>query len=154
MSLKIDQKEENGKIEILFQGQVDEDSDFSNLQVQEGSYLIINWGEVSSINSCGIREWIRWCKTLPGIEKMEFHKCPKVIVDQMNIVDGFIPQGAVVESFYVPYYNEDKDSVVLKLFEKGVDFDDGKVNPPEVIEVEDGEAEIDVVEQKYFKFLK
>ena len=38
----------------------------------------------------------------PGQCKIEFRNCPKVIIDQINMVKGFLPENAIVESFLRP----------------------------------------------------
>lgn len=142
------------KLSVLVAGTIDEDIDFSNFNLGGFSTLEVNLDQVKSINSCGIREWIKWMGTAGGAQ-MQFFNCPKVIVDQINMVDGFLPATAKVESFYVPYYNDDSGAEKNVLFVRGTHFSEGSVTPPESIKDEDGnEMEMDVIEAKYFKFLK
>ncbi|MNL21183.1 hypothetical protein D3C87_1424610 [compost metagenome] len=109
---------------------------------------------VKSINSCGIREWIKWMGTASGAQ-IVFKNCPKVIVDQINMVDGFLPANGRVSSFFVPYYNDDSGTEKNVLFTFGKEFTESGVTPPAGIKDEDGnEMEMDVIESKYFKFLK
>jgi hypothetical protein len=78
-----------------------------------------------------------------------------VIVDQMNMVDGFLPSVATVESFYVPYYNEESGSEKNVLFRYGVEYKDGQVQYPTAVKDESGKPmEMDIIENKYFKFIK
>ena len=78
-----------------------------------------------------------------------------MIVDQINMVSGFLPEGAEVESFMVPYYSDASDTEKMVLFTKGKEFKDGEVFPPEDVKDESGELmEMDVIEAKYFKFIK
>ena len=84
-----------------------------------------------------------------------FNQCPKVIVDQINMVDGFLPSNAKVNSFFVPYYHDDSGSEKNVLFRYGQEFSEASVNPPPEVKDDDGNAmEMDVIESKYFKFIK
>lgn len=139
---------------LQLSGVIDEDADFSTLPLSGVEDVYIDLDSVKSINSCGIREWIKWIGSASGA-KITYAKCPKVIVDQMNMVDGFLPSNAKVESFYVPYYNEDSGSEKNVLFRYGVEFKEGQVQAPSEIKDDGGQPmEMDVIEAKYFKFIK
>ncbi len=142
------------KIGLSLIGNIDEDTDFSQINLNGASEVEIDLEKIKSINSCGIREWIKWLGTATQA-KFFFSNCPKVIVDQINLVDGFLPKSSKVVSFYVPYYNDDEGSEKNVLFKYGVEFTEGQVNPPP--KVQDGggnEMEMDVIEAKYFAFIK
>ncbi|MFN8790878.1 MAG: hypothetical protein ACK5Y2_05410 [Bdellovibrionales bacterium] len=142
------------KLSLQLAGVIDEDADFSPLGLNGAQEVHIDMDGVKSINSCGIREWIKWIGG-GAAAKVTYSKCPKVIVDQMNMVDGFLPNFAKVESFYVPYYNEESGSEKNILFRYGVEFKEGQVQPPTEVKDEGGNPmEMDVIENKYFKFVK
>ena len=87
--------------------------------------------------------------------KINFNSCPKVIVDQINMVDGFLPTNGKVKSFFVPYFNDDAGSEKNVLFRYGTEFTEGQINPPASVTDDQGNAmEMDVIESKYFKFIK
>jgi len=145
---------QGAKVIVQLGGIIDEDADFTTLSIQDAQEVHVDMDEIKSINSCGIREWIKWIGA-SGKSKIVYSKCPKVIVDQMNMVDGFLPQSATVESFYVPYYNEDSGSEKNVLFRYGVEYKDGQVQFPTAVKDESGQPmEMDVIENKYFKFIK
>lgn len=142
------------KLSLQLAGVIDEDADFSTLGLNGAQEVHIDMDGVKSINSCGIREWIKWIGG-GAAAKVTYAKCPKVIVDQMNMVDGFLPNFAKVESFYVPYYNEESGTEKNILFRYGVEFKEGRVQPPTEVKDEGGNPmEMDVIENKYFKFVK
>ena len=154
-NLVINSKEEAGSLILSFEGQVDEDSSFDGGNIAGAANIIIDLEKVSAINSCGIREWIKWIEGAAGAEKITYKNCPKVIVDQINMVAGFLPTNGFVESFYVPYYSEDSGEEKMVLFSHGAEFSGSEVNPPANITDSDGvEMEMDIIESKYFKFLK
>ncbi len=140
---------------LAFEGSVDEDAVFSGIQVESAGKVVLDLEKITSINSCGIREWIKWIKTLPSSASLTYKKCPKVIVDQINMVAGFLPENARVESFYVPYFSEDTGNEKMVLFTNGKEFTNSGVNAPEGIkdELTGDLMEMDVIEAKYFKFL-
>lgn len=135
-------------------GVIDEDVDFTAHSLDGAGQVEFQLKDVKSINSCGIREWIKWigtAKTAPVV----YHECPKIIVDQINMVQGFLPAAGKVMSFYVPYYNDDAGSEKNVLFTSGKEFSDAGVTPPAEVKDDSGNVmEMDVVEAKYFKFLK
>jgi hypothetical protein len=151
----VTKKVEGSAMVISFQGHIDEDATFAALDLNGVQSVQVDLGSVDAINSCGIREWIKWIRSAPENVRFTYQKCPKVIVDQINMVSGFLPANATVESFYVPYYSDSSGTEKMVLFQKGVHFDAGKVTPPE--EVKDDSSgelmEMDVIESKYFKFL-
>ena len=142
------------KLTVQMAGTIDEDVDFSQFNLQGNPAVEVELSNIKSINSCGIREWIKWMSTAPAAS-ITFNECPKVIVDQINMVDGFLPANAKVQSFFVPYYNDESGSEKNVLFRLGTEFTENSVNPPATVQDEEGNAmEMDVIESKYFKFIK
>ena len=152
LEFKIDKK--SGIVNINMAGTIDEDADFTQMNLLEAQEIELELSGIKSINSCGIREWIKWMATNKNA-KIDFKQCPKVIVDQINMVDGFLPQNGKVSSFFVPYYNDDSGTEKNILFSLGKEFADGSVNPPGGVKDDQGNAmEMDIIESKYFKFIK
>lgn len=153
---KLDVKSEKSgdRLNLTLAGTIDEDIDFNQIPISGHQKIDVQMSGIKSINSCGIREWIKWMGTAAGAE-ITWHECPKVIVDQINMVDGFLPMKAKVMSFFVPYYNDEAGSEKNILFRYGNEFKEGSVNAPESVKDEDGnDMEMDIIESKYFKFIK
>ncbi len=139
---------------IDINGVIDEDFDFTQYVIKDYNEIEVNLAALKSINSCGIREWIKWFNTNPK-GTILFYECPKIIIDQINMVQGFLVSNARVMSFFVPYYNEDVGSELNVLFKYGQEFTEDGVKPPQVVKDDQGNLlEMDVVESKYFRFLK
>jgi hypothetical protein len=150
--VKIDKSGE--KMKVIIAGSIDEDADFNQLSLSGAGNIEIEMAGLKSINSCGIREWIKWMGTA-STAAITFNECPKVIVDQINMVDGFLPANAKVQSFFVPYYNDDAGTEKSVLFRLGTEFTENSVTPPAAVKDEEGNVmEMDVIESKYFKFIK
>lgn len=142
------------KLAIQMSGSIDEDVDFQQYSLVGTQQIDIDMNGIQSINSCGIREWIKWIGSGAGAQ-ITYNNCPKVIVDQINMVDGFLPTNAKVNSFFVPYYNENLGSEKNVLFRYGQEFKEGAFTPPAEVKDDAGEVmEMDVIESKYFKFIK
>lgn len=153
--MKLSAAADGDTLKVEIGGQIDEDANFSSLELSHEK-IYLDLSEIQAINSCGIREWIKWIKTAPKNSYFIYSKCPKVIVDQINMVAGFLPQNGHVESFYVPYYCDESGEEKMVLFEQGKEVKGSELVPPENIKSdESGEVmEMDVIEEKYFKFLK
>ena len=155
MAFAINKLAEGGKVVLQLQGNIDEDANFAPPDLTGAGAVVLDLEGVNAINSVGIREWIKWVKALPGSVQLSVRKCPKIIVDQINMVAGFLPATAVVESFFVPYYSDSSGNEKMVLFNNGKEFVNGEVNAPPEVKDEAGEVmEMDVIEAKYFKFLK
>lgn len=149
--VKIDKQSPVFKVKVL--GIIDEDVDFNQFSLSGSQEVHLDLEGVKNINSCGIREWIKWVGGA-GSVPVVYENCPKVIVDQINMVDGFLPAKGRVNSFFVPYYNEDEGSEKNVLFRRGTEFNGTQVQAPGTVKDEKGNPmEMDVIEAKYFKFL-
>jgi len=152
---KAEKQGSSDEVKVRLQGHIDEDAQFAALGLDGAKKVVLDLDSVTAINSCGIREWIKWIRTAPANSQIVYQKCPKVIVDQINMVAGFLPVNGKVESFYVPYYSEESGNEKMILFREGTEFKQGEVYPPDAVKDESGQAmEMDVIEAKYFKFLK
>ena len=152
--LQFSTQNENGKTMLMLAGQIDESFPTELHGIKVGPEVIINLDQVKMINSLGIREWIKFMGAL-GSAKIEFVKSPKIFIDQVNMVQGFITPNCKIKSFYVPYFNEDNNVEKNVLYSFGQEFGEGFLNVKPSMKLEDGtELDLDVVEQKYFKFLK
>ncbi len=154
MSFSINKKNEAANLVFEIKGQIDEDATFSPQDLAGSTSVIFDLNEVTAINSVGIREWIKWTKSFPNGIAFAVRRCPKIIVDQINMVAGFLPDQTKILSFYVPYFAEESGNEKMVLFEHGKEFDGSELFPPNEVKDDSGEAmEMDVIEAKYFKFL-
>jgi hypothetical protein len=141
----------NNTVEFVFSGCIDE-SLASYLDVfPKLPTFNMNFKDITSINSTGIREWIKLITKLKDSQINCYH-CPKVFIDQVNMVKGFVTENVII---HVPYFSEDASLEKVILLESGKNFQPNFVNFNEKIKDENGvEFEIDVIPAKYFKFIK
>ena len=152
---KIQEKIKDNQHILYLNGKIDEDSDFSILNLKQQQIIIFNLEGVIGINSCGIREWINLMKTIPSNSKVYFVKCDRAMIDQANMIEGFFPPNSFVKSFFIPYYCEHCDEQSNVLCERKSEADKTPVyTPTSSCKNCQKEAEIDIIETKYFKFLK
>jgi hypothetical protein len=155
MSFAMNNQTEGTNLLVSLSGAIDEDASFVPLELGGATAVVLDLEKVTAINSVGIREWIKWIKLIPSSANISLRKCPKIIVDQINMVAGFLPAGATIESFFVPYYSDGSGSEKMVLFQNGKEFSNGQLGTLPEVKDDSGEVmEMDVIEAKYFKFLK
>ena len=149
------EKFENDSLILDFEGEIDEDAVFPDIDHQLKK-INLKLGHVSQINSCGIREWIKWTKSFSSQAHLVLEDCPKVIIDQINTVDGFLPKGTRIHSFKVPYFCEACDRLMMPIFQVKDVVKDSELMLPSATACHTckKEAEMDVIPERYFKFLQ
>jgi hypothetical protein len=154
MSFSIAKRPDGTTLVLEVTGNIDEDANFTPPDLGSFMSVVLDLEKVTAINSVGIREWIKWMKGFPSSVQLAVRRCPKIIVDQINMVAGFLPTATTIQSFYVPYYSDSSGNEKMVLFENGKEFRDGELFPPAEVKDDSGEVmEMDVIEAKYFKFL-
>lgn len=138
---------------VSFIGHIDEAFMQVATTIPDSESYIFSFKNLISINSSGIREWILYAQKLKS-KKVILTDCPKVFIDQASMVEGFIPSHFQIQSFYVPYFNEETDAEKLVLVQYGTEFTKEKNSIPHEFTDTDGlKYEIDIIPSKYFKFL-
>lgn len=150
-SLDIKLREDGQNVYVELSGQINEDSEMQSLENLKAKKLVLNLKNVNHINSCGIREWIEFQKKHFSFEEIEYEECPQVIIEQMNIVAGFIHPNGKITSFFAPYYSEQEDKE-YKILLKPNEVLDGKA--PDKKDSTGNSLEFDEIEAQYFNFLK
>jgi hypothetical protein len=100
---------------LMLHGVIDEHAELSFFPTLRG-YVRINLKGIRRINSFGVRSWIEAIRKVPPTVQFEFVECPPPVVDQMNMVAGFLGRGKVA-SFYAPMVCEPCDSEEDHLFQ-------------------------------------
>ena len=100
---------EDNKMNLYFYGNLDENFDFGNLEFGEVAQIVFDFGNVELINSVGIKKWLLGIaligETYPHL-RFSYRNCPRIIIDQINGVSGFLPPNTPVESLLLPFYCE------------------------------------------------
>lgn len=148
--LTISKKLTDGVLNVQLIGSIDEDADLSEILETQASHINFDFNQVELINSCGIREWIKFLDQLSS-ESIQYENCPQIIIEQINMVHGFIRPGSRLKSFYAPYYCEecDKERKAHVMSNDVKNKKAPKVNCPDC----GNEMEFDALEASYFNFL-
>lgn len=138
------------EVHVDLTGVIDEDALFEKIQKLKMSKYVFDFNNVSMINSCGIREWIKYLLELEGAE-IKYINCPQIIIEQVNMVHGFIRKGIVVESFFAPYFcaNCDTEKKILLKNAEVISFK----APVKQCNTCKSDLEFDAIEKQYFSFL-
>lgn len=154
MSLSWRIKERAGFTTVEFSGEIDENTDFSELSGRLQGRVVFHLQQVRHINSCGVREWVNFVRELPNVEELTFSHCSPAIVAQLNMIFNF-RGAATLRSFYAPYICDSCDIEVTKLLDIETSFSNGGENePPEFSCDRCGEPlEFDDLPDHYLAFL-
>ena len=132
-------------------GIINEFANFDLLYQFSGAEMVLNWKNVSRINSTGVREWINALEKINEKAKVIFEECPIIVVYQMNMIPNFTAK-AEVRSVYAPYFceecgNQEDHLIDMESFDPEEDL-------PEFACQECGEELLfDDEEDSYFYFL-
>ncbi len=154
MSLSWRIKERAGFTTVEFSGEIDENTDFSELTNRLTGSVVFHLQQVRRINSCGVREWVNFVRDLPNVTDLTFAHCSPAIVTQLNMIYNF-RGGATLRSFYAPYICDDCEIEEEKLIDIASNFGEGKEHdPPEFLCEKCGEPlEFDDLPDHYLAFL-
>lgn len=120
---KLSQVTKDGRSFVFLSGFIDEDSKFEEL-VKLSSPLVINFKDVSGINSCGVRNWVNLLKEISDKE-VSYEECVPLIVRQLNMIPSFKGH-ATVKSVYAPYVCDNCEKELSKIISDS-DFDSEKL---------------------------
>jgi len=151
--LKIDKELLDGTLNVILAGTIDEDADFTPLQGLSQPKIVFDFHGISMLNSCGIREWVSFINKLPATTRFTYRRCPQIIIEQINMVHGFFREGAVIESFFAPYYCE-SCSKESKIELKATQVHGQRAPKTSCPHCGANDMEFDALEEQYFHFLK
>ena len=135
---------------VSLEGVIDEDASFDKIKSLKMKKFIFDFNNITMINSCGIREWIKYLQEIDNASVF-YINCPQIIIEQVNMVHGFIKKETCIESFYAPYFCENCDvgkKILLNNYEVS-----NMLAPLKLCTICRNELEFDAIEKQYFSFL-
>ena len=111
---------------------------------------IFDFDKINIINSCGIRDWIKYISELNNAEII-YENCPQIVIEQINMVHGFITSKTEITSFYAPYFCDSCDKET-KILLKKAEITNNKA-PEKKCPTCSDILEFDALEKQYFHFL-
>lgn len=152
MSLKIEISRNQGDVILSLEGILDENCMLPEFSEPIEGRLFVDLAKLTMINSMGVRKWVEWMRLRKDIPQgVHLVRCSPVVINQVNILNGFLPSYARVVSFYIPYYCPDcghEESVLIEVGAAALDSLGAK--PCAMC---GSVMEMDVVQDIYFKFL-
>lgn len=156
------QKKDGTTLTVELSGYIGETSPLFDVSLHKIEKLVIDLGKVNYINSVGIKNWILWMRKIPKECQLVLQRVPPSVVNQVNVVAGFLPAHAILQSVMVPYYCDTCSKEDNLIYEQNKNYtlyangQEGVVTHPK--EVKCGKPECtfttDVLESKFFKFIK
>ncbi len=152
-NFQIEVRDSGGKQTFFISGVIDENSDLSPLQRLTAAEVELNMRGVRRINSFGVRAWVDVIRSVPSTTHLVFVECPSPVIDQCNMVGGFLGHGAL-RSFYAPLICEECDEQVDQLFATQVCRELGGKLPAVPCDRCGEPMEVDDLEEQYLLFLR
>jgi hypothetical protein len=112
----IDVVAKDGVDHVAISGIIDENADLAPLSALGDRPIQVSMRGVRRINSFGVRTWIDAVRRIPTATQLAFVHCPPPVVDQCNMVSGFLGHGAL-QSFFAPMMCSECDEQIDQLFE-------------------------------------
>jgi len=143
-----------GQIDLVtIGGVIDENADLSPLTELGPRAIQVNLRGVRRINSFGVRAWMDAIRRIPVSVHLTFMHCPPPVVDQCNMVSGFLGHGQL-QSFYAPMACAECDEQLDQLFETEVCRANGGKLPVTPCPRCGQPMEVDDLEDQYLLFVR
>ncbi len=117
LEMKLDKSTDS--VKIAFKGAITEVAKINAVELKEKKSLVLDFNDISYINSAGVRRWILWMwnieKEFPNV-KIIIERCPTIMYKQIITVMRFVPKMTQVRSFYIPFFCENCEESSLKMF--------------------------------------
>lgn len=154
-ALFFDLMERGNLVLVRLDGAITEDNRLQErMALVQGRKILINLAKVERINSCGVRDWVRWLQQLESQgNSIHLVACSPAVVAQLNMVRNFCGARGHVVSFQAPYYCETCDR---ELRETYLSSSIGASNeaPPALCVSCGLPMQFDDLEASYFAFLR
>ena len=145
-------------------GRIDEDVDLTlylDYLARDGgkiSKVYLDMGQVSEINSCGVRSWILFLEKLQSTKACEFSVANEIFMDQVNIVHNVLGRPKLrIKAFEAPYFCEKCNKRTIRIVRPSdiTRNDSGEFSAPEArCESCSKIMEFDAIPVEYFFFLE
>ena len=138
---------------VTLAGVIDENADLALLGTLGARPVRVNMRGVRRINSFGVRVWMDMIRRIPRDVSLTFVQCPSPVIDQCNMVAGFLGHGEL-ESFYAPMTCSECDEQVDQLFETAACRANGAKLPVTPCPRCGRPMEVDDLEEQYLLFVR
>ena len=140
-------------LRVALRGEIDENADFSELRTQLRGNVELSLEGITRINSCGVREWVNFVRSLTQVRALAFSRCSPPVVLQLNNIFNFRGRARVI-SFMAPYVCEMCRADEYKLLNVQEHFPDrGATVPGFLCRRCGGVMVLDELPERYLSFL-
>jgi anti-anti-sigma regulatory factor len=122
MSLEVQAKSVGEDIVVTLSGQLGEDTEFPKLNTRLSQRVILECDKISHLSSFAGQSWSNWMHKFDSRQQFVFRGVPPRVVDIFNLIEGFLPLEATIESFFVPYECETCGNEEDFLVKRGKDY--------------------------------
>lgn len=151
--LSIEIEEKDKEVIYYFNGDVNENFNQSSVPLIKKDRIVFDLKNVENFNSCGIREWIYFIRSVSELGSIYFRNCSIATVDQINMIPDSLGD-AKIESFYAPYFcSEHGESIQLINVEEHKKELYNLEAPKFFCSSCSKELEFDALEESYFMFI-
>jgi hypothetical protein len=146
-------RREGERLFVELRGEIDENADFSELKHSLRGEVELVLEGVTRINSCGVREWVNFVRSLTQVRSLAFSRCSPPVVLQLNNIFNFRGRARVI-SFMAPYVCEMCRADEYKLLSVQEHFPDrGATVPGFLCRRCGGVMVLDELPERYLSFL-
>lgn len=160
-SAKVVAKKNGNILNVDVSGYIGENAELFDLNYTGATKIVMDLGGVNYINSVGVKNWILWTGRFPKEMIVEVHRCPTLIVNQVNTVVGFLRGDSTVQSLTAPFVCNKCSREEGVLLERGVHYQYAKEASPYFFKSPEKMCpkcnipmELDAIENKFFNFLR
>ncbi len=118
-NLKVEVQATGPTLNLKFIGSISETSKFPEMSLEKITEISLDFGDVTYINSAGVRHWIKWMwhfeKEKDGLS-FSIRRCSPRIVRQIHAINSFVPKSTSITSFLIPYECDNCSHSFEKLF--------------------------------------
>ncbi len=154
-ALFFDMMERGNLVLVRLDGVINEDNRLpERMAPVVGRKILVHMAKVERINSCGVRDWVRWLQSLEAQgNTVHLIQCSPVVISQVNMVRNFCGDRGHVVSFQSPYFCETCDREHREVFLTNA-LGPQPTAPVALCENCGEPMQFDDLEESYFAFLR
>ena len=106
MELSYEIKKVSKEETLLLSGSLDEDSEVilpNLLSKLSKKVCVINFRNIQTVNSCGVRAWINFLRELELKASVYFEECPPEVVSQINMIPSSLESRSLIYLCFIMF---------------------------------------------------